>query len=188
MNRSVARRESLAKTTGAAIYTADLEIPGALWGVTVRSECARGRIAGFDFDPAFPWVECTVVTPADIPGDNCVAHIVEDQPCLAATEINHWGEPLLLIAHPDRYMAEAARSAVRVRYEPAEALLDAEFSTPAWRPYRCVACARSRSCAVRASILCRSFPTKRLPSTTCALPPATGVRLRETCCFASWQG
>ena len=136
MNRSVARREALAKTTGAAIYTADLEIPGALWGVTVRSECARGRIAGFDFDPAFPWGECTVVTPADIPGDNCVAHIVEDQPCLAATEINHWGEPLLLIAHPDRYMAEAARSAVRVRHEPAEALLDAELSTRVFKEYR----------------------------------------------------
>ncbi len=136
MNRSVARREALAKTTGAAIYTADLEIPGALWGVTVRSECVRGLIAGFDFDPAFPWGECTVVTPADIPGDNCVAHIVEDQPCLAATEINHWGEPLLLIAHPDRYMAEAARSAVRVRHEPAEALLDAELSTRVFKEYR----------------------------------------------------
>lgn len=136
MNRSVGRREALAKTTGTALYTADLETPGALWGVTVRSDCACGRITGFDFDPAFPWRDCTVVTPADIPGDNCVAHIVDDQPCLASAEINHWAEPLLLIAHPDRYMAEAARRAVRVRYEPGEPLFDAEDATRVFKEYR----------------------------------------------------
>ncbi|MBI4876745.1 MAG: xanthine dehydrogenase family protein [Acidobacteria bacterium] len=135
MNRSVTRRDARAKTTGAALYAADLEMPGALWGVTVRSDCARGRIAGFEFDAGFPWRECTVAGPADIPGDNCVAHITDDQPCLAASEINHWSEPLLLIAHPDRYMAEAARRAVRVRQEPAEPLLDMELSTRVFQEY-----------------------------------------------------
>lgn len=133
---SVRRREARAKVCGAARYTADWVGADTLYGVTVRAGCAHGRITGIDFDPDFPWHECTVVGARDIPGNNWVAHIFNDQPCLAEEVVNHWGEPVLLIAHPDRYRAEAARRHVRIRIEASEPVLDMEQSTHVFKEYR----------------------------------------------------
>ena len=43
-----------AKVTGAAVYTADLEMPQALFGVTVRADCVRGRFAASAWIPDSP--------------------------------------------------------------------------------------------------------------------------------------
>ena len=89
IGRSIPRREGRAKVTGQARYVDDFALPGMLFGATVRSDVARGRILGIDFDPAIPWDEFTIVTAADIPGHNRVALILDDQPYLAADVINH---------------------------------------------------------------------------------------------------
>ena len=39
-----------------------------------------------------------VLTAADIPGANLVSLIADDQPALAAGEINHYAEPVALVA------------------------------------------------------------------------------------------
>jgi CO/xanthine dehydrogenase Mo-binding subunit len=132
----VSRVESDRKTSGAARYVADLDVPGALCGVTVRASCARGRIRGIHLNPGFPWQECTLVDAAAIPGENVIAHLLDDQPCLAASEVNHWGEPVLLIAHPDRYVAEAARSNVTVECDALPPELDMERSSRVFKEYR----------------------------------------------------
>src|SRR5512144_707967 len=75
------------KVTGRARYVDDLRIPGMLHGRTVRSTIARGRITRVVLDPAFDWKGVTVADHRDIPGDNVVALIEDDQPLLAATEI-----------------------------------------------------------------------------------------------------
>ncbi len=117
----VERREARGKITGAARYVDDAPFEG-LYGAAVRSTVARGRIVSVTFDPAFPWGECCVVTAADIPaGRNVIAGLVEDQPCLAEREVFYCGEPVVLVAHADRYMAERAREAVSIVYEPLEA-------------------------------------------------------------------
>lgn len=133
---SVRRREARAKVSGTALYTADVAAPEMLYGVTVRAECAHGRITAIDFDPDFPWHECTIAGARDIPGNNWVAHIFNDQPCLADRVVNHCGEPVLLIAHPDRYRAEAARHHVRIRIEKEEPVLDMEQSAHLLKEYR----------------------------------------------------
>ncbi|MDP3910424.1 MAG: xanthine dehydrogenase family protein molybdopterin-binding subunit [Gemmatimonadales bacterium] len=108
----------MAKVTGAARYTDDLVIAGAWYGKTIRSTVARGTIREITFDPGFDWSHVVVVTAADIPGDNVVHLIRDDQPALAARAIRHQGEPILLIAAPDRATLQAAERHVRVAYEP----------------------------------------------------------------------
>src|SRR5579872_4247471 len=103
IGKSVLRKEGRAKVTGTAQYVDDLHFPGLLHGVTVRSPLARGRIRGITFDHTLPWDEFTVVTSKDIPGKNYVALIVNDQPCLAGQFVNHAEEPVVLLAHPDKY-------------------------------------------------------------------------------------
>lgn len=89
-----------------------------LYGATVRNPGVRGRIRGITFEDGIPWSEFTVVTADDIPGENYVALILHDQPLLADSMVQHPEEPVLLLAHPDRYLVEEARRRVRIHLDP----------------------------------------------------------------------
>ncbi|HEX4948419.1 MAG TPA: xanthine dehydrogenase family protein molybdopterin-binding subunit [Blastocatellia bacterium] len=122
IGQSVQRKEGRDKVTGATRYVDDLVFPEMLFGATVRSPIARGRIRNIEFTGNLPWHEFTIVTAKDIPGANCTALILDDQPCLADEFVNHPEEPILLLAHPDKYLLEEARRAVRLDIEPLPAI------------------------------------------------------------------
>ncbi len=104
--------------TGQSKYVDDISFPGMLHGVTVRSPIARGRLRKIEFTGMIPWHEFTIVTAKDIPGENCVQLILDDQPLLADDLINHPEEPVVLLAHPDKYLLERARNFVKFDIEP----------------------------------------------------------------------
>ena len=118
IGKAVPRKEGREKVTGSARYVDDLTFPGMIHGVTVRSSIARGKILGIQFGEGIPWNEFTIVTAKDIPGKNCVALLIEDQPCLADQFINNPEEAVVLLAHPDKYLLEEARRAVRIETQP----------------------------------------------------------------------
>ncbi len=132
---SVPRRDAPAKVTGAARYTDDLVVEGAWFGLTVRSTEPRARLLGIDRDPAFDWSRVVVVTAADIPGENVVSLIHDDQPALVADEIRHHAEAVALVAAPDPATARAARAAISLRTEPLPPVLDALASEKAFARY-----------------------------------------------------
>ena len=115
---SVPRKEGRDKVTGAALYLDDMVLPGMLYGTTVRSNIARGKIKKITFDPGVAWDEFVLVTAKDIPGKNCIALILDDQPCLANEIVNHPEEPILLLAHEDRHKLRKAVDAISIEYEP----------------------------------------------------------------------
>jgi len=126
VGKPIPRKEGRKKVTGAALYVDDLKFDGMLHGVTVRSSVARGRIKSISYDqpPAtaggtdfIPWNEFTIITAKDIPGENFVALILNDQPYLADDVVNHPEEPIVLLAHPDKYLLEEARRHVHIEYE-----------------------------------------------------------------------
>jgi CO/xanthine dehydrogenase Mo-binding subunit len=125
---SVLRKEGRSKVTGRAQYVDDLAFPEMIYGVTVRSSVARGRIKAIRYGDGIPWNEITIVTAADIPGKNEIALITNDQPCLAAEIINHPEEPIVLLAHPDKYLLEEARRAVQIEVEQLPAIFTIEDS------------------------------------------------------------
>ena len=122
------RKEGPEKVTGRARYVDDLDFPDMIHGATVRSSAARGRILGIRYDEGIPWNEFTIVTAKDIPGANEIALILHDQPCLASEFINHPEEPVVLLAHPDKYLLEEARRAVHIDVEPLPAVFTIEDS------------------------------------------------------------
>ncbi|MDQ3816634.1 MAG: xanthine dehydrogenase family protein molybdopterin-binding subunit [Acidobacteriota bacterium] len=128
IGRPVPRKEGRDKVTGQARYVDDLHFPEMLYGTTVRSAIARGRIKNIRFEGDIPWDEFTIVTAKDIPGENCVALILLDQPYLADQFVNHPEEPILLLAHPDKYLLEEARRNVRLETEPLPAIFSLEDS------------------------------------------------------------
>ena len=124
---SVPRREGREKLTGKARYVGDKGWHDRLYGATVRSRVAHGRIQAITFGPGIPWDEFTIVTAKDIQAMgwfNRVESIEPDQPFLAETLINHAEEPILLLAHADRHLLERARRAVQVEVEELPAVLD----------------------------------------------------------------
>jgi CO/xanthine dehydrogenase Mo-binding subunit len=131
IGQALPRKEGRAKVTGRARYVDDLALPGMLYGVTVRSASARGLIRDIDFLPGIPWDEFTIVTADDVPGTNCVTLIADDQPYLAADRINHPEEPVVLLAHADRYLLEEARRRVEIVSEPLPPVLDIDAALEA---------------------------------------------------------
>src|SRR2546423_9577018 len=140
IGKSVPRKEGRKKVTGQALYVDDLKFDKMLHGVTVRSSIARGRIKNISFeqplatptsrgsDRNIPWDEFTIVTAKDIPGENYVALILNDQPYLADKIVNHPEEPIVLLAHPDKYLLEEARRHVRIEYEEMPAVFSLQES------------------------------------------------------------
>lgn len=126
VGRGVLRKEGRSKVTGQARYIDDITMPDMLYGVTVRSTVARGRIKNISFGGNIPWNEFTIVTAKDIPGDNHLALILHDQPVLVDTIINHPEEPVLLLAHPDKYLLEEARRCVEIDVEAWPAVFSIE--------------------------------------------------------------
>ena len=124
------RKEGRAKVMGTACYTDDKFVPDALHGVTVRSQVPRGILKGIQFGEGIPWGEFTIVTAADIPGTNRVASVVHDQPFLVGIgeEITHPEQPVVLLAHSDRRLAEKARKAVTLEVEERPAILEIQAS------------------------------------------------------------
>lgn len=132
VGRNVRRKDGLDKAAGTARYVDDLTLPGMLHGRTIRSAIPSGRLRGLRY--AFDTTGFTIVTAGDIPGDNTVALIVDDQPCLASGTINHVGEPVALIAHPDPERVRAAQ--VEVLCDAREAVFDPARSPRVFKQIR----------------------------------------------------
>ena len=129
VGQSVSRKDGIGKATGQTRYADDLEFPGMLHGRTVRSTIARGRVTkvtlGFD-EAGF-----TVADHRDIPGRNVVALIEDDQPFLVEHEVNHYAEPIVLLAHEDRDILFGAT--VEIEYDEAVPVLDPAQSTHSFK-------------------------------------------------------
>jgi CO/xanthine dehydrogenase Mo-binding subunit len=128
LGRSVPRREGYEKLAGRALYVDDLPTEGVWFGGTVRSTDAHARLLGIQKDPAFPWDRVVVVTAADIPGENVIPLLIDDQPALADGWIRHAEEPVALVAAPDKELLAGALAAITVRAEPMPPLLDVDDS------------------------------------------------------------
>src|SRR5688500_342073 len=120
------RCEGPAKLTGEAKYADDRVFPGAWCGATIRSTQPHARLLAIELDDGFDWKRVVVATADDIPGENIVSLIDDDQPVLVPVggEIRHQAEACALIAAPDRATLREAKWHVRLRTERLPAVFD----------------------------------------------------------------
>src|SRR5436309_2892854 len=120
---NVERKDGIGKATGAAKYADDLSFPGMLYGRTIRSDIAAGRIRSIRYD--FDAEGFTIADHADIPHRNVVALIEDDQPFLVEHDVRHLAEPIVLLAHADRatLLALKANRPVKIVYDRTEDML-----------------------------------------------------------------
>ena len=99
----------------AAKYTDDLVVPGAWYGATIRSTEPQRALLGFDLRAGLRLVDVVVLTAADIPGDNIVSALHDDQPVLVDRRDPPPRRAARALAAPDRATLRAAKRRVQPR-------------------------------------------------------------------------
>ena len=115
IGQSPPRPDGWAKVAGEARYADDFTLPGMLYGATVRSPHPHAEILAVE-RPVDPEAVC--VTAADLPGPNGVQLIDDSWPILAAEQVRHVGEPVVLVAAESRLAAARLAAEVKVTYRP----------------------------------------------------------------------
>jgi len=131
LGNPVRRVEDPRILSGAARYVADLDLPGALTAVFVRSTMAHARLDGVDAGEAakMPGV-VAVYTAADLGLPDIPAFAMApppmSRPPLARGTVRFVGEPIAVVVAETAEQAVDAAGEVVVDYDPLEAVADAE--------------------------------------------------------------
>ena len=119
------RLDAQNKVLGAALYAADLNMPGMLHGAILRSPHFHAEILDIDDSEArtLPGV-VTVVTARDVPGHNRHGRALKDQPVLADGRVRQIGDAVAAVAATSAEVAAQALSLIRVNYRLLPAIGD----------------------------------------------------------------
>jgi CO/xanthine dehydrogenase Mo-binding subunit len=117
IGEAIPRLEGPDKVTGRAQYTADVALPGMLWGRVLRSPHPHARIVAIDAAAAraIPGVRA-VVTGQDVPG-LLFGKVVRDMPVLCWDRVRFVGDRVAAVAADTPEAADAALAAISVEYE-----------------------------------------------------------------------
>jgi CO/xanthine dehydrogenase Mo-binding subunit len=129
VGKPVPRVDGPKKVMGRPIYTGDIEMPGMLHGVILRSTYPHARVRGVDKSRAerVPGV-VAVVSGADVantPGvEPWFGPVFRDQAILAIDKVRYIGDPVAAVVAVDRESAEEALELIDIDYEPLPAVFD----------------------------------------------------------------
>lgn len=124
----VTRYDGPDKVSGRAKYTADLRLPGMIYGKILTSPIAHGIIKRIDTSRAreLPGV-LAVITGADVPDTYYgVSPARHDEQILAKQRVRHVGDEVAAVAALDEETAERALKLIDVEYEKLPAVFDPE--------------------------------------------------------------
>lgn len=123
VGKRVRRYDAMAKVTGEAKYTSDIQLPGMLYGKMLYSPHPHARIASIDASEAerHPGVFAVHV----IRGNLNMGDGVGDG---NYPEVRFAGQPIAGLAAVSEAVAEEALKKIRVRYEPLPFVVDLEAS------------------------------------------------------------
>jgi 4-hydroxybenzoyl-CoA reductase subunit alpha len=119
------RVDGLDKSTGRAVYTDDIALPGMLHGKILRSPHAHARILSIDTSEAEAMEGVTaVITGRDLPTEYCIIPWTRDETALCVDRVRFIGDGVAAVAAVDEDTANRALDAIRVLYEPLPAFFD----------------------------------------------------------------
>jgi CO/xanthine dehydrogenase Mo-binding subunit len=123
-DRPERRIDGVDKTTGAAKYIADLDIPGALQTAFVRSPYPHARIVSVDTSRARALAGVhAVLTGADVTGQR-LGRRLQDWPLLCWDRVLFVGDRVAAVAADTREIADEAVRMISVEYDELPALLE----------------------------------------------------------------
>jgi carbon-monoxide dehydrogenase large subunit len=134
VGQPIGRIDGIEKVNGEARYSADVSLPGLIWGKALRSPLPHARIVRIDTSRAraLPGV-LAVLTAQDLP-DIRVGRRMFDMPLLARDRVRFIGEKVAVVAAADPDLAEEALTLIDVEYEDLPAVFDAAAALEASAP------------------------------------------------------
>jgi CO/xanthine dehydrogenase Mo-binding subunit len=135
---AVPRIDGADKVTGRASYTADVSLPGTLWGKALHSPYPHARILSLDTSAAekLPGVHA-VLTGKDVQAGvqaGMYGRAIKDIPVLALDRVRFFGERVAAVAADDEDIAQQALNLIEVEYEELPAVFDIESALDANAP------------------------------------------------------
>jgi xanthine dehydrogenase molybdopterin-binding subunit B/aerobic-type carbon monoxide dehydrogenase small subunit (CoxS/CutS family) len=125
IGKNVRRIDAPSKVSGRLKYAGDMLMPGMLHVQVLRSPRPHARIVSIDTSAAqaMEGVE-SVITSADVPGQDGFGVFVHDQPVMARDKVRYVGEAIAAVAAEDVLTAKRAVAAIKVVYEPLTPVFD----------------------------------------------------------------
>src|SRR5215813_8968640 len=134
IGQPIGRLDGSAKVRGEARYSADVALPGLIWGKTLRSPLPHARIVRIDTAKARALDGVlAVLTAQDLP-DILVGRRMFVMPLLARDRVRFIGEKVAVVAAADPDVAEEAATLIDVEYEDLPAVIDPEVAIVAGAP------------------------------------------------------
>ncbi len=139
IGQGIVRQDGRLKVTGGARYAAEFDVPGCLHAVLVQSTIPAGAITGYDTAQAerMPGVVAIITHQnAGALNQHKAAQQTVTHPFLQDGRIVYNGQHVAVAVADTFERAEAAASAVRVRYAPSEAVtvMDESALSRAYKP------------------------------------------------------
>ncbi|HEY8882086.1 MAG TPA: xanthine dehydrogenase family protein, partial [Dermatophilaceae bacterium] len=113
----------MGKLTGATAYADDIELPGTLFVKILRSPHPHARVLSIDTSSASSMTGvAAVITGHDLPTKYGIMPTTQDERALENEKVRFVGDPVAAVAAVDEETALAACRAIRVEYQPLEAI------------------------------------------------------------------
>ncbi|MGH7769879.1 MAG: xanthine dehydrogenase family protein molybdopterin-binding subunit, partial [Candidatus Binatia bacterium] len=130
----VERIEGPDKVGGKTLYTADVRLPGMLWGRCLRSPHAHARVLRVNTEQAKKVKGVVaVLTGADLPPFR-VGLSLQDTPLLAQGKVRFMGEKVVAVAAENLEAADEALALVEVEYQELPGVFDPRKAMAAGAP------------------------------------------------------
>lgn len=127
IGKSIPRVDVKEKVTGQSIYTADLHLPGQLYGIGVYADVPYGEILNIETISAWktPGIKA-ILTAQMVPGRNYFGSSSLEQPVICNSEVRFTGDAVALVAADSLAEAEKAASRIHVRYRQLQGVYSIE--------------------------------------------------------------
>lgn len=111
---------------GESQFVDDINPPqGILYGYVFYSSIAHGKIKKLDISKALSIAGVKAVfTAKDIPGENQIGGIIQDEELLASEEVHFIGEPIALVVAEDQITAHKGAEAIVCEFEKSPVITD----------------------------------------------------------------
>lgn len=127
IGKNIPMVDGLDKVTGRHLFTADMKLPGMLYGKVLRSPYPHARIVKIDTSKAKALVGVrAVITGRDMefPKYGVAGQRILDEQLLAGDKVRFVGDEVAVVAATDPDIAIQALDLIEVEYEPLPALFD----------------------------------------------------------------
>jgi len=127
IGKSAVNVDAVDKVTGRAVYAADCNERGQLYGSTRYADVAHAEIVSIDVSAAasLPGVRA-VLTHSDVPGRKSFGFVVPHQMVLCSDRVRFVGDAVAIVAAETQEAADEAAGLVRVQLNPLPVVSDPE--------------------------------------------------------------